>query len=97
MTNLSEREFGVTLSDEAKREAPVRTVRTELHPTRSFYLEVISNSQMVLNFAPFGTDNDFNRPSGTGLFPHDSGHFVPGYSQPVPPGKKPFSHRSAAQ
>jgi hypothetical protein len=20
---------------------------------------------MVLNFAPFGTDNDFNRPSGT--------------------------------
>jgi hypothetical protein len=22
---------------------------------------------MVLNFAPFETDNDFNRPSGTGL------------------------------
>jgi hypothetical protein len=36
----SEREFGVTFSDEAKREAPVRT---EPHPTRSFYLEVISN------------------------------------------------------
>jgi hypothetical protein len=34
----SEREFGVTLSDEAKREAPVRT-----EPTRSFYLEVISD------------------------------------------------------
>jgi hypothetical protein len=59
------RKFGVTLSGEAEREAPVRT---EPHPTRSFYLEVISNSQMVLNSAPFGTDNDFNRPSGTGLF-----------------------------
>jgi hypothetical protein len=41
MIKSSEREFGVTLSDEAKREPPVRT---EPHPTRSFYLEVVSNS-----------------------------------------------------
>jgi hypothetical protein len=38
MIKLSEREFGLTLSDEAKPEATVRT-----HPTRTFYLEVISN------------------------------------------------------
>jgi hypothetical protein len=37
MIKLSEGEFEVTLSGEAKREAPVRT---EPHPTRSFYLEV---------------------------------------------------------
>jgi len=24
-------------------------------------------------------------------------HFVPGYYQPVPPGQKPFTHRSASQ
>jgi hypothetical protein len=24
-------------------------------------------------------------------------HFVPGYYQPVPPGQKPFPHRSATQ
>jgi hypothetical protein len=40
MIKSSEREFGVTFSDEAKREPPVGT---EPHPTRSFYLEVISN------------------------------------------------------
>jgi hypothetical protein len=56
MIKLSEREFGVTLSDEAKREPPVRT---EPHPTRR-------TSQTFLNFVPFGTDNDFSRPSGTG-------------------------------
>jgi hypothetical protein len=40
MIKSSEREFGVTFSDEAKREA---SVRTEPHPTRSFYLEVVSD------------------------------------------------------
>src|ERR1700693_1472896 len=48
-----------------------------------------------LSFVPFGTDNDFNRPAGTGLFSHDprSRHFVPGYYQPVPPRQKPSAHR----
>ena len=27
----------------------------------------------------------------------DYRHFVPGYYQPVPPGQKPFAHRSASQ
>src|ERR1700722_10887484 len=29
----------------------------------------------------------FNRPAGTGYFPHDSRHFVPGYDRAVPPGQ----------
>jgi hypothetical protein len=29
----------------------------------------------------------FNRPAGTGLFPHDSRHFVPGYYRALPPGQ----------
>ena len=29
----------------------------------------------------------FNRPAGTGYFPHDSRHFVPGYYHAVPPGQ----------
>jgi hypothetical protein len=37
-------------------------------------------------------------PYGTALlgwrFPR---HFVPGYDQPVPPGQKPFAHRSGSQ
>src|SRR5580658_5771445 len=64
------------------REPPVRT---EPHPTRR-------TSQTFLNCAPFGTDNDFNRPSGTGLpLWIDTRHFVPGYDRAVPPGRKPFS------
>ena len=34
-------------------------------------------------------------PLGRGYFPHDSRHFVPGYYRAVPPGQKPFAHRSA--
>jgi hypothetical protein len=41
----SERESGVTLSDEAKRETPVRT---EPHPTRSFYLEVVQQRSKLV-------------------------------------------------
>jgi hypothetical protein len=33
-----------------------------------------------------GTDNAFDRPSGTGLSASLPRHFVPGYYQPVPPG-----------
>jgi hypothetical protein len=29
----------------------------------------------------------FNRPAGTGYFPYDSRHFVPGYDRAVPPGQ----------
>jgi hypothetical protein len=29
----------------------------------------------------------FNRPAGTGLFPHDSRHFVPGYYRALPSGQ----------
>src|ERR1700722_11599050 len=36
-------------------------------------------------------------PLGRRYFPHDSRHFVPGYDRAVPPGKKPFAHRSASQ
>jgi hypothetical protein len=32
-----------------------------------------------------------------GLFPYDSRHFVPGYYRAVPPGQKPFAHRSASK
>ena len=38
----------------------------------------------------------FNRPAGTGYFPHDSRHIVPGYYLAVPPGQRPFAHRSAS-
>jgi hypothetical protein len=34
----------------------------------------------------------FNRPAGTGYFPHESRHFVPGYYQPVPPGRKALAY-----
>ena len=44
-----------------------------------------------------GTDNDFDRPSGTGLSASLPRHFVPAYYQPVPPGQKPFAHRGATQ
>jgi hypothetical protein len=30
----------------------------------------------------------FNRPAGTGYFPHESRHFVPGYYHAVPPGRE---------
>jgi hypothetical protein len=52
-------------------------VRAEPHPTRSLLAKPLitvlgilypRSSQTLLIFAPFGTDNDFNRPSGTGLF-----------------------------
>jgi len=33
-------------------------------------------------------------PAGTGYFPHDSRHSVPGYYQSVPPGQKPFAPRA---
>jgi len=33
-------------------------------------------------------------PLGRDDFPRDSGHFVPGYYQPVPPGQKPFTPRA---
>jgi hypothetical protein len=39
---------------------------------------------------------NLNRPVGTGYFSHDSRHFVPGYYRAVPPGLKPFAHRSAS-
>jgi hypothetical protein len=41
-----------------------------------------------------GTDNDFDRPSGTGLSASLTRHLVPGYDQPVPSGQKPFAHRA---
>src|SRR5271166_3365371 len=43
------------------------------------------------SLAPNLGRNRFNRLAGTGYFPHDSRHFVPGYYQPVPPGQKPFA------
>jgi hypothetical protein len=52
------------------REPPVRT---EPHPTRR-------TSQTFLNFVPFGTDNDFNRPSGTKtILPSKRPHQVSAY------------------
>jgi hypothetical protein len=36
-------------------------------------------------------------PPGRGLSASLPRHFVPGYDQPVPPGQKPFAHRSASQ
>src|ERR1700722_5621987 len=43
-----------------------------------------------------GTDNDFDRPSGTELSASIPRHFVSGYDQPVPPGQKPFAHPRAS-
>jgi hypothetical protein len=37
------------------------------------------------------SQDPFNRPAGTGLFSHDSRHFVPGYYQAVPLGQKTCS------
>ncbi len=42
-------------------------------------------------------DDDFDRPSRTGLSALLPRHFVPGYDQPVPPGQKPFAYRSGSQ
>ena len=36
-------------------------------------------------------------PLGRDYFTRDSRHFVPGYYRAVPPGQKPFAHRSATQ
>jgi hypothetical protein len=56
-----------------------------------------NNPAMANTFALSpGTDNDFDRPSGTGSLCIATRHFVPGYAQPVPPGQKPFTHRSAS-
>ena len=46
-----------------------------------------------LLLAPYLSQDRFNRPAGTGLVPHDSRHFAPGYYRAVPPGQKPFAHR----
>ena len=54
----------------------------------------VNHGQHLLLCSP-GTDNDFDRPSGTrALSASIPRHFVPGYYQPVPPGQKPLTHRA---
>jgi hypothetical protein len=41
------------------------------------------------------TQDRFNRPAGTELFPHNPRHFVPGYYRAVPPGQSTLDHATA--
>ena len=57
----------------------------------------------LLRLASNLSHDPFNRPAGTGYFPHDSRHFVPGYYRAVPGGQNfiltshgRVNHRAAA-
>ena len=70
--------------------------QVEHHRTRTFQQEYPAFPQtgMISTTNICGTDNDFDRPSGTEpLSPSRPRHFVPGYYHPVPPGPISLSLR----
>jgi hypothetical protein len=49
-----------------------------------------------LTIASHLSQDRFNRPAGTGYFPDNPRHFVPGYDRAIPPGQNRLDRRGFA-
>jgi hypothetical protein len=78
-----------------RRETVFPGLKPRAEPSRPLRGE--EASQILLNLAPFGTDNEFDRPSRTGPLCIDTQALRAWLLSSVPPGQKPFAHRRASQ